>query len=79
MLARARGRGADGLGRGGHGLRPRPRPAQLAGGRRLHHVLAVPPNEELWAGTDLWRVDEVQAACGEWHRLSAGPGSKGGR
>ena len=47
----------------------------------LHHVLAVPRNEELWAGTDLWRVDEVHAAYGdrEWHRLSAGPGSKGER
>ncbi len=45
----------------------------------LHHVLAVPRNEELWAGTDLWRVDEVHAAHGdrEWHRLSAGSGSKG--
>ena len=47
----------------------------------LHHVLAVPRNEELWAGTDLWRVDEVHAAYGEreWHRLSAGAGSKGER
>ena len=37
--------------------------------------------EELWAGTDLWRVDAVQAAYGnrEWHRLSAGAGSKGER
>ena len=47
----------------------------------LHHVLAVPRNEELWAGSDLWRVDEVHAAYGdrEWHRLSAGTGSKGER
>jgi SRSO17 transposase len=47
----------------------------------LHHVLAVPRNEELWAGTDLWRVDEVHAAYGDraWHRLSAGAGSKGER
>ena len=45
----------------------------------LHHVLAVPRNEELWAGTDLWRVDEVQAAYGdrEWYRLSAGPAARG--
>ena len=49
--------------------------------RGLHHVLAVPRNEELWAGTDLWRVDEVQAVHRdrEWHRLSAGAGSKGER
>ncbi len=47
----------------------------------LHHVLAVPRNEELWAGSDLWRVDEVQAvqAHREWHRISAGAGSKGAR
>ena len=47
----------------------------------LHHVLAVPRNEELWAGSDLWRVDEVQAVHREraWHRLSAGAGSKGER
>lgn len=27
---------------------------------------------ELWVGTDLWRVDAVQATYGarEWHRLS---------
>ena len=49
--------------------------------RGLHHVLAVPRNEELWAGTDLWRVDEVQAvhAQREWHRISAGAGSQGER
>ncbi len=49
--------------------------------RGLHHVLAVPRNEELWAGTDLRRVDEVQAVHREreWHRLSAGAGSKGER
>jgi len=47
----------------------------------LHHVLAVPRNEELWAGSDLWRVDEVQAvhAHREWYRISAGAGSKGER
>ena len=46
-----------------------------------HMVLAVPRNEELWADTDLQRVDEVQAAYGdrEWYRLSAGIGSKGER
>ena len=50
-------------------------------GRGLHHVLAVPRNEELWAGSDLWRVDEVQAvhAHREWPRISAGAGSKRGR
>ena len=44
----------------------------------LHHVLAVPRNEELWAGIDLRRVDKVQVVCGdrEWHRMSAGAGSK---
>ena len=49
--------------------------------RGLHHVLAVPRNEELWAGTDLWRVDEVQAVHADraWHRISAGAGSKGER
>ena len=47
----------------------------------LHHVLAVPRSEGLWAGSALWRVDAVQAAYGdrEWHRLSAGTGSKGER
>ena len=47
----------------------------------LHHVLAVPRNDELWAGHDLWRVDEVQAvhAHREWYRISAGAGSKGER
>ena len=49
--------------------------------RGLHHVLAVPRNEELWAGNDLRRVDEVQAvhAHQAWHRISAGAGSKGER
>ena len=49
--------------------------------RGLHHVLAVPRNEELWAGSDLWRVDEVQAvhAQREWHRIRAGTGSQGER
>ena len=44
-------------------------------------MLAVPRNEELWAGTDLWRVDEVQAvhAQREWYRISADAGSKGER
>ena len=46
--------------------------------RGLHHVLAVPRNEELWAGTDLWHVDEVQAVHAQraWHRISAGAGSR---
>ena len=49
--------------------------------RGLHHVLAVPRNEELEADTNRWRVDEVLATHGdrEWHRLSAGAGSQGER
>ena len=44
-------------------------------------MLAVPCHEELWAGTDLWCVDEVQAVHWDrkWHRISAGAGSKGER
>ena len=51
------------------------------GDRGLPHVLAVPCNEELWAGRALWRVDEVQTAPAhrEWQRLSAGAGSQGER
>ncbi len=47
----------------------------------LYHVPAVPRNEELWAGRDRWRVDEVQAVSVDraWHRISADTGSKGGR
>ena len=47
----------------------------------LHHVLAVPRNEELEAGLNRWRADEVLAAHEDWawHRMSAGPGSKGER
>lgn len=43
----------------------------------LHHVLAVPRNEELWTGADRGRVDEVHAVHQDqaWHRL--GTGSKG--
>ena len=39
-----------------------------------YKVLAVPRNEELWAGTDLWRVDAVQTAYGglAWHRQQQG-------
>ena len=49
--------------------------------RGPHHVLAVPRNEELWAGTGLWHVDEVQAvyAHREWQRIGVGAGSKGER
>ena len=47
----------------------------------LHHVLAVPRNEELETGLNRWRADEVLAAHEDWawHRMSAGPGSKGER
>ncbi len=33
--------------------------------RGLHHVLAVPRDEELWAGSDLWRVDEARLVLGQ--------------
>ena len=71
QLDRARGRGADGLGDTVHGHSRALRSWLEDTGQ--HMVLAVPRNEELWAGTDLWRVDEVQAAYGdrEWHRLNA--------
>ena len=44
-------------------------------------VLAVPRNESLWDGTDLWRVDAVHATYGdrEWHRMIVGLDSKGER
>ena len=44
--------------------------------RGLHHVLAVPRHEELWAGRGLWRVDEQAVHA---HRVSAGAGSQGAR
>ena len=46
-----------------------------------HHVLAVPHNESLRVGRDIWAPEAVHAvhADHEWYRLSAGAGSKGER
>ena len=46
-----------------------------------HHVLAVPRNESLWVGRDIWTPEAVHAVHEdrEWYRLSAGAGSKGER
>ena len=44
-------------------------------------MLAVPRNESLWVGRDIWTPEAVHAvhAGREWYRLSAGAGSKGER
>ena len=46
-----------------------------------HHVLAVPRNQSLWVGRDIWTPEAVHAVHEgrEWYRLSAGAGSKGER
>ena len=47
----------------------------------VHHALAVPRNESLWVGRDIWTPEAVHAvhAGGEWYRLSACAGNKGER
>ena len=44
-------------------------------------MLAVPRNESLWVGRDIWTPEAVHAVHEgrEWYLLSAGAGSKGER